>query len=393
MPCGIQIRIFIVCLGSVILTYCSNQANRSEADVPSPNSMCSNGMLFIDSVRYMQNGGAAFTEMSLNNIDTSQLDIPQGMMLVPGGTFDQGVVNPIGISNGGQDPFIDARPIHRVEISPFLMDAHEVTNAQFAEFIAATGYITTAELPPTKEEFPDLPDSLRIPGSIVFTPPPKGTMPQQYLQWWRWQEGANWKHPEGPESTIEGRADYPVVHITWLDAQAYAKWAGKRLPTEADWEFAARGGQSGQLYAWGNQWLPDGKHMANTFQGTFPTDNTANDGFTDAAPVGQYAPNPFGIYDLAGNVWEWCADWYHADYYQLVDTRTTLVNPKGPDASFDPSEPQAQKKVQRGGSFLCTDQYCSRYIVGSRGRGEWKTSSNHVGFRCVKDVSQGISGL
>jgi formylglycine-generating enzyme len=348
--------------------------------------LCSNGLTVADSLAYVRGGGLAFGPTEVNTIDTSQVSLPEGMVFVPGGTFSMGGVDPRGLTNGGREAFADARPIHRVAVDPFYMDAQEVTNAEFAAFVKATGYITIAEQKPTSEEFPGVPEDQLVAGSLVFTPPPKGSNPSQYVQWWRWQPGANWRQPQGPGSTIEGKGDWPVVHVAWEDAAAFAEWAGKRLPTEAEWEFAARGGQSGELYAWGNQWHPEGSAMANTFQGTFPTENTASDGFVRLAPVGQYPANPFGLQDMAGNVWEWCADWYHYSYYQMLGTDQVHQNPEGPDQSFDPTEPGMRKKVQRGGSFLCTDQYCSRYMVGSRGRGEWRTGSDHVGFRCVRDA-------
>jgi formylglycine-generating enzyme required for sulfatase activity len=198
--------------------------------------------------------------------------------------------------------------------------------------------------------------------------------------------GACWKHPLGPQSDLKGRENYPVVHISWVDANAYAKWAGKRLPTEAEWEFAARGGKAGEMYTWGNQFKPDGKWMANIYQGKFPGNDEGKDGFPGIAPVERFPANPYGLYDMAGNVWEWCSDWYRPDYYKSLAGEGVVRNPKGPADSFDPAEPGARKKVQRGGSFLCTDQYCTRYMLGSRGKGEYRSASNHVGFRCVKDA-------
>ena len=209
-----------------------------------------------------------------------------------------------------------------------------------------------------------------------------------YRQWWRYQPGANGRHPEGPASDIRRREKYPVVHIAYPDAEAFAKWAGKRLPTEAEWEFAARGGLAGKLYAWGNEFRPGGKWMANTFQGQFPSKDSGEDGFAGVAPVKSFLPNGYGLYDMAGNVWEWCSDWDRADYYnQLAAQSGVARNPRGPDSSFDAEAPTEKKRVQRGGSFLCTDQYCTRYMVGTRGKGEINTSSNHVGFRCVQDTT------
>lgn len=193
--------------------------------------------------------------------------------------------------------------------------------------------------------------------------------------------GANWQHPEGPKSDLKGRENHPVVQVCYEDALAYARWAGKRIPTEAEWEYASRGGLTQMPYVWGRTFLKDGKHMANTFQGTFPNQNIKTDGYDRTSPVRTYPPNNFGLYDMAGNVWEWCADWYRPDYYK----QSPRKNPKGPDSSYDPDEPGQMKRVQRGGSFLCTDQYCSRYMAGGRGKGAVDTGASHVGFRCVRN--------
>jgi len=281
----------------------------------------------------------------------------------------------------------DARPIHRVYVDGFWMDRTDVTNGQFDKFAKAASYVTVAERVPTKEEFPDAPPENLVAGSTVFTPTTVTVRLNDHYQWWRYEKGANWRHPEGPESDLKGKENYPVVHIAYEDALAYAKWAGKRLPTEAEFEFAARGGLAGKLYAWGDDLRPAGKSMANTYQGQFPVNDTGQDGFAGIAPVAKFAPNGYGLYDMAGNVWQWCSDWYRPDYFeQLAALGGVARNPQGPDASFDPAEPTEKKRVHRGGSFLCTDQYCTRYMVGTRGKGEVSTGSNHVGFRCVKSV-------
>jgi len=288
---------------------------------------------------------------------------------------------------------IDARPVHRVRLAGFWMDATEVTNARFADFVAATGHVTVAERMPRAEDFPGAPPENLVPGSIVFTPPERPVRLRDesgtaHLQWWTYVPGASWRHPDGPASDLEGRQDHPVVHVAFEDAAAYAAWAGKRLPTEAEWEWAARGGLSGASFAWGEQFRPGGTWMANTWQGGFPHEDTGADGFRGLAPVGSFPANGHGLFDVAGNVWEWCADWYRHDTYRRDagdDGRQVAINPTGPADSFDPREPGQAKRVQRGGSFLCNESYCARYIVGTRGKGEVSSSTNHVGFRCAKD--------
>jgi formylglycine-generating enzyme required for sulfatase activity len=294
---------------------------------------------------------------------------PEGMAWVPGGS-----------SWMGDHDFPDARPVHAVVVDGFWMDATEVTNAQFARFVKDTGYVTVAERSPDPKEFPGVPPSDLKPGSIVFTPPASPVALDDASQWWRYVAGADWRHPEGPGSDINGKDNHPVVHVGWDDAVAYAKWAGKRLPTEAEWEFAARGGLDHQKYAWGAEQKPGGKWPANVWQGRFPGENTVEDGFPRAAPVGLFPPNAYGLHDLAGNVWEWCADWYRPDYYFTSPKQ----NPPGPPDSLDPAEPGVPKRVQRGGSFLCSDSYCVRYRPGARGKGEVSSGASHLGFRCVR---------
>ena len=313
---------------------------------------------------------------------------PEGMVWIPGGEFSMGS----DVTSEGlccqQGTTRDSQPVHRVYVDGLWMDKTEVTNAQFSKFVSETRYVTIAERTPTQAEFPDAPPENLVAGSTVFTPTAEAVPLDDHYRWWRYEKGASWRHPEGPSSSIEGKGSFPVVHVAYDDAVAYAKWAKKRLPTEAEWEFAARGGLSGQRYAWGDELRPGGKWMANIYQGTFPVKDSGEDGFAGIAPVAQFPPNGYGLFDVAGNVWEWTSDWYRPDAYARIAAEGGVArNPKGPDAPFDPAEPGEKKRVHRGGSFLCTDQYCTRYLVGTRGKGEVSTASNHLGFRCVRDAA------
>ncbi|MFN7890296.1 MAG: formylglycine-generating enzyme family protein [Pirellula sp.] len=316
-------------------------------------------------------------------------DIPKGMVWIPGGEFSMGSESASESLCGLPGTTLDAMPIHRVYVDAFWMDETEVTNAQFKEFVDATGYVTVAEIKPTLEEFPGAPLENLVTGSTVFKPTKSPVALDQYLQWWSYVPGANWKHPAGENSNLDGRENYPVVHVAYEDAEAYAKWANKRLPTEAEWEFASRGGKAGELYAWGNELKPNNQYQANIYQGAFPVEggDSGADGWVGIAPVKQYAPNGYGLYDIGGNVWEWVSDWYRADYYAQLRAKGVVArNPQGPDVPYDPQEPDQKKRVHRGGSFLCSDLYCTRYLVGTRGKGESRTASNHCGFRCVRGV-------
>jgi formylglycine-generating enzyme required for sulfatase activity len=307
------------------------------------------------------------------------------MVWIPGGEFSMG--SHVESESLCALPGVtrDALPVHRVHVDGFWIDATEVTNEDYARFVKATGYVTIAERTPTAAEFPGAPPENLVAGSVVFTAAPAPVPLDNHYQWWRYQKGASWRHPEGPGSTLRGREKHPVVHIAFDDAMAYATWAGKRLPTEAEWEFAARGGLTGKLYAWGDDMRPRETPMANTYQGKFPVRDSGDDGFIGIAPVASFAPNGYGLYDVGGNVWEWVSDWYRPDYYaQLASAGSVARNPRGPESSFDPAEPGQKKRVHRGGSFLCTDEYCTRYMVGTRGKGEISSGSNHLGFRLVK---------
>jgi formylglycine-generating enzyme required for sulfatase activity len=311
---------------------------------------------------------------------------PAGMRWIPGGEFTMGSDAPYAYRAEG--------PAHRVRLDGFWMDETDVTNAQFRAFVEATGYVTTAEKTPTVEEImryaprgsrPPAKEDL-VPFSVVFTPPDHPVslnLPDDYRQWQKPTPGADWRHPEGPDSSIEGKDDHPVVHVSWFDATEYARWAGKRLPTEAEWEYAARGGLAGKKYVWGDEPFSEEHPRCNNYQGHFPDANTAKDGYLRTSPVKAFPPNGYGLYDMAGNVWQWCADWYLPDAYARIAGRGTLVNPTGPEASFDPRV-RPPERVHRGGSFLCCVGYCFNYRPSARVGCTPDTGMSHVGFRCVK---------
>jgi formylglycine-generating enzyme required for sulfatase activity len=308
------------------------------------------------------------------------------MVWIPGGEFTMGTDSDLG--------WPDEKPAHRVRVNGFWMDETDVTNAQFRKFVEATNYVTTAEKTPSLEEImrqmppeaPPPPKENLVPGSVVFVPtkgPVQTVGRQAFRQWLHWTPGANWRHPEGPGSGIEGRDDHPVVHVSWDDAVAYANWARKRLPTEAEWEFAARGGLESKPYIWGDD-KPgaNGKWQCNIWQGDFPYRNTAEDGYERTAPVKSYPPNGYGLHDMSGNVWQWCADWYDRDLYRKRAAQGVIDNPRGPET--DPLHPLSPWRVHRGGSFLCSDSYCTRYRPSARHGCSPDTGMSHVGFRCVQ---------
>jgi len=319
---------------------------------------------------------------------------PPGMVWVPGGEFVMGTPEYLAPNSENPDRIkLDEHPAHEVELDGFWMDATPVTNREFKRFVDQTNYVTFAERQLTRQDFADrgvnvsgFQENVINPGSMCFNPAFNRTQlvrdrPGWEHQVWKIVDGADWKHPDGPKSSLEGLWDHPVVHIAWEDAVAYCQWAGKRLPTEAEFEYAARNGGQDIKYPWGNEFMPQGKYMANFWQGEFPTERRNEDGHLNTSPVKSFPPNALGLYDIAGNVWEWCSDLYATDYYQYSPRR----NPQGPQAGFDPVQPDTVVRVQRGGSFLCNINNCTGYRTRARGRGDVASSSYHNGFRCVVD--------
>lgn len=305
-----------------------------------------------------------------------------GMVLIPGGEFQMGT--------NDKAAYPPERPAHSMQVNSFHMDVTEVTNEQFARFVNETGYLTVAEKKPVWEELkkqlppgtPKPDDKLLVPGSSVFVPP-KSPVSMDEASWWIWTPGASWKNPEGPQSSLSGRMNLPVVHVSYEDAVSFCEWAKKRLPTESEWEFAARGGLLGKKYAWGDELYPDGKFMANTFQGKFPYVDSKGDGFNQLAPVGSFPKNGFGLYDMIGNAWEWVGDWYSDKLYV---ERVAKRNLKSPPKCHDSSDALAQKRVIKGGSYLCSEEYCTNYRPSARRGNAFDTGMSHISFRCVRDI-------
>lgn len=317
---------------------------------------------------------------------------PEGMVWIPGGEFIQGAVPNDGMAMSHE------KPAHKVYVDGFFMDIHEVTNAQFAKFVEETGYVTVAEREidwkEMKKQLPDgmekPHDSILQPGSLVFKKT-KTSVPNlyDYSQWWEWRIGANWKQPHGPGSDIQGKGDHPVVHIAYEDAQAYCKWAGRRLPTEAEWEYAARAGKDESIFFWGDDISQLSSH-ANTWEGEFPVSNTKADGHEYRAPVMSYPKNDYGLYDMAGNVWEWTTDWYNAKYYEEAASLGLVINPQGAKEAYDLQNSLTPQKVIKGGSFLCNESYCASYRISARMATGMDSGAEHLGFRTVMDLSERI---
>jgi len=300
------------------------------------------------------------------------------MIAIPGGTFRM----------GSDRHYPEEAPAHRIAVDRFWMDRTPVTNRQFKEFVRATGYVTFAELVPNAKDYPGSPPDMLYAGSLAFTPPATAIDRRDMRQWWSLMKGAHWRRPYGPKSNINALDNHPVVHVTFADALAYARWAGKDLPTEAEWEFAARGGLDGAEYAWGDAFAPGGCHMANTWQGAFPHQNLCEDGFERTSPVTAFPPNGYGLHDMIGNVWEWTSDWY-SPRHQADSQKACCVpqNPRGgrEEDSYDPELPSIRipRKVIKGGSHLCAPSYCRRYRPAARHAESIDTSTSHLGFRCA----------
>ncbi|WP_316817095.1 formylglycine-generating enzyme family protein [Pedobacter nyackensis] len=362
----------------LVIASCNQKNTKTESAVETvkTDSSCCNAKL-------PKRFGSIVGTDSLGSGDKKEKTSREGMKFVPTGTFMMGAAD-----NEGRP---DEYPVHEVALEGFWIDETEVTNAQFARFVKATGYVTLAERKPDWEELKkQLPpgtakpaEELLQPASLTFKKPTNRVNINDVSQWWNWTEGASWKHPQGPKSNIIGKDNYPVTQVSWIDAAAYAKWAGKRLPTEAEWEYAARGGLQSKKYPWGDEDLAKGKIKANTWQGEFPYNDLKTDGFSSTAPVKSFAANGYGLYDMSGNVWEWTADWYTSDYYKTL--KGQQKNPKGPAKSYDPEEPGIPKRIIRGGSFMCHSSYCKGYRVSSKMKSSEDTGLENTGFRCVAD--------
>ena len=380
----IPIIIFVACAGFLAWVLAGSQSLIT-SDIDSGES----GQVALDAPdKKDPNGPPPITEP----IGTA----PEGMVWIPGGTFKMGTDFLVKPGKPNPDRVkLDEYPQHTVTVDGFWMDITEVTNAQFAKFVEETKYVTSAEKTPKREDFigivPDIsliPEENLVPGALIFNENfDRKNFRDDYQGWeyqaWQYQKDADWRHPTGPDTSIKDIMDHPVVNVTYEDCLAYCKWAGKRLPREAEWEYAARGGVDGEKYNWGNELVPDGKYMCNYWQGDFPLDRQNKDGFLNSSPVKSFPPNRFGLYDMSGNVWEWVNDYYRQDYFYHSPKR----NPKGPDDWLDPAEPEIEKRVTRGGSFMCNTNNCTGYRNAARMRSDVTSPCFHTGFRCVIDTS------
>jgi len=341
-------------------------------------------LIFFSSCKEVSSDQLVLASSHTQEVDTIKILEQSSMVLIPGGTLYMGGDN----YQAAPNEF----PKHSVVIDSFYMDQTEVTNFQFARFVNATGYKTIAERTIDWDELkesippgtPRPPDEVMQPGALVFKPTAQPVSLDNPGAWWHWTIGADWRHPTGPESNINGKEFHPVVQVSWVDAVAYASWTGNRLPTEAEWEWAARGGMKGKIYPWGNDDINEGAARANFWQGLFPYQNTRKDGYETTAPVGSFPPNDYGLNDMSGNVWEWCSDWYGLNYYSSSET----TNPQGPESGLNSTNPYQPHRVIRGGSFLCNDSYCSGYRNARRMGTSTDTGLSHTGFRCVRDINE-----
>ena len=386
------IKIFqaiLICSFSLISCHQNNEKNTQVVEDPNM-SMCAK----VNQIGYAHLSKSSLDLVNSIVTDLDQKDSYQGMVRIEGGSFQIGgkVRQDVPKESSGSQPRQDEFPNAQVKVSSFWMDETEVTNAQFKEFVDATGYITTAEQKISLDEImsqlppgtPPPPGEKFAPASLTFAPPKNRNANLNAQQWWSMTPGASWKHPQGPDSDIKDKENHPVIHVSWYDAMAYAKWAGKRLPTEAEWEYAAIG-NSASLFAWGNE-INEDQPKANFWQGDFPFTNMGSDGFQRTAPAKSFAPNSFGLFDMSGNVWEWCSDWYHYGSYECLAEQAENLNPVGTSLSYDPYQPDNAQKVMRGGSFLCNDSYCAGYRNAARMKSSPDTGLEHTGFRCVRDI-------
>ncbi len=346
---------------------------------------CKNQKKEVESIKDSEVSQNTNTPKEIIREQPEDVKAPEGMVWIPGGEFVQGA------RPGDKMAMDHEKPAHEVVVDGFFIDKTEVTNAQFKKFIDETGYVTVAERELDWEEIkkqlpegtPKPADSILQPGSLIFKKT-KESVPNlyDYSQWWEWKIGANWRHPKGPDSNLDGKDNYPVVHVTFEDAQAYCEWAGKRLPTEAEWEYAARGGNPDAYFTWGTDETQLSK-MANTWEGEFPKNNTKRDGFEGLAPVKSYPENKYGLFDMAGNVWEFTKDWYNVNYYSEQQNSGTARNPGGANVAYNPNNPRIKEKVIKGGSFLCSDSYCASFRISARMANSLDSSHEHLGFRAV----------